>query len=105
MTKSKSKSELRLRLAGLLFAFLGSVNVWADGKVYAIHTNSLTCDYCAYDLEQKFLQMKGVTDFDVDIDGILFVKTDGSLKLPEATVKKMLLENGFDYKGMTEKTE
>jgi len=88
----------------LLLAIMASANARADGRVYAIRTNSLTCDYCAYDLEQKFLQMKGVTDFDVDIEEVLFVKTDNSLKLTEVVVKKMLLDNGFDYTSMTEKT-
>ncbi|MFV1984189.1 MAG: hypothetical protein ACC657_11665 [Thiohalomonadales bacterium] len=89
----------------MLTAFLVSATIWADDKIYSIRTNSLTCDFCAYDLEQKFLQMKGVKDFEVDLGGILFVKTDLSLKLDESFVKKLLLDNGFDYKGMTEKIE
>jgi len=96
---------MKLKFLILLITYLLSANIWADGKIYSIRTNSLTCDFCAYDLEQKFLQMKGVKDFEVDIDGILFVKTDISLKLDESFVKKLLLDNGFDYKGMTEKIE
>jgi len=93
------KWGLLLLLSGLMVA----VNAWADDKVHVIRTNPLTCDFCAYDLEQKFLHMKGVRDFDVDIDGLLFVTSDDSVKLTESLVKKILLDNGFDYKGMTEK--
>ncbi|GMR18219.1 MAG: hypothetical protein BMS9Abin33_0625 [Gammaproteobacteria bacterium] len=96
---------MRLKFLIILLAITASTNVWADGKVYVIRTNYLDCDYCAYDLEEKFLKMKGVKDFEVDLDGILFVKTDNSVKLTEPYVKKLLLDNGFDYKGMTVKTE
>ncbi len=78
---------------------------WAENRVYAVKTNSLTCDFCAYDLEEKFLKMKNVTEFDVDIDGILFIKTNMALQLETAFVKKILLDNGFDFNGMTESIE
>jgi copper chaperone CopZ len=87
----------------LLSSLMVAANTRADGRVYAIRTNPLSCDYCAYDLEQKFLHMQGVKDFEVDIDGVLFVTTDDSVKLTEPFVRKILLDNGFDYKGMTEK--
>ncbi|VAW90733.1 hypothetical protein MNBD_GAMMA21-1811 [hydrothermal vent metagenome] len=92
----------------LLFIMLTaslSLSAWAGGKVYVIQTSPLTCDFCAYDLELKFMGIEGVNEFDVDIDGIFYVKTDSSLKLDEARVKSLLLENGFDFKGMTEKAE
>jgi len=69
------------------------------------HSNPFTCDFCAYDLEQKFMKMKGVNGFDVNIDELFFIKKDGSLNLDEVHVKKMLLENGFDFKSMKEKVE
>lgn len=87
----------------LLFTMLTPIYAWADGKLYTIRTNSFDCEYCVYDLEQKFMKMKGVKGFDTDVDGLLFVKTDDSIKLDEAFVKKLLIENGFDYKGMMEK--
>ena len=92
----------------LLFILLATsvtLSAWAGDKVYVIQTSPLTCDFCAYDLEQKFMGIKGVHEFDVDIDGIFYVKTDESLQLDEAHVKSLLLENGFDFKGMTEKAE
>ncbi len=94
----------RLKILVTVLAITASTSIWAGGKVYTIRTNSFDCDYCVYDLEEKFLKMKGVKDFEVDIDGLLFVKTDGSANLTEAYVKKMLLDNGFDFKGMTVKT-
>lgn len=92
----------KLKYLILLFTMLSSSYVWAD-KIYAIRTNSFDCDFCAYDLELKFLKMKGVKEFDADIDGVLVVKTDNSVKFNEAVIKKLLLDNGFDYKGMTVK--
>ncbi len=87
----------------LLFTILISVSVWAEGRLYTIRTNSFDCEYCVYDLEQKFLKMKGVKEFDTDVDGVLFVKTDKTLKLNKVEIKNMLLDNGFDFNGMTEK--
>ncbi len=49
--------------------------------------------------------MKGVKDFEVDTDGVLLVTTDSSTTLSKAFVKKILLDNGFDYKGMTEQSD
>ncbi len=95
----------RLKYLIFLLGGIASANTWADGKIYAIHTNALDCDYCAYDLEQKFLRMKGIKDFEVDTDGVLLVTTDSSTTLSKAFVKKILLDNGFDYKGMTEQSD
>jgi len=89
----------------LLFTLFASVSVWADGKLYTIRTNSFDCEYCIYDLEKKITKMKGVKEFDSDVDGLLFIKADDTFKLDEAYVKKLLIDNGFDYKGMTEKKE
>jgi len=100
-----SLNQTTLRFLILLMAYSLSGNGWAENRFYTIHTNSLTCDFCAYDLEQQFLQMKGVKDFEVDIDGMLFVKTDIKLKFDEPFIKKILLDNGFDYNGMVEKIE
>ena len=95
----------KLNIFILLFTILAPVSTWADGKLYTIRTNSFDCEYCVYDLEQKFMNMKGVKEFDTDVDGLLFVKTDNSIKLDEVFIKKLLIENGFDYKGMMEQKE
>lgn len=95
----------KLKIIIPLFTMLIPLFAWADGKLYTIRTNSFDCDYCVYDLEQKLMKMKGVMAFDTDVDGLLFVKTDNSIKLDEAFIKKLLIDNGFDYKGMTEKKE
>lgn len=88
-----------------MFTLFASVSVWADGKLYTIRTDSFDCEYCIYDLEKKITKMKGVKEFDSDVDGLLFIKADDTFKLDEAYVKKLLIDNGFDYKGMTEKKE
>jgi len=93
----------RLKNLILLLPMLGSTSVWADGRLYTIRTNSFDCEYCVYDLEQKFTKMKGVIAFDTDVDGLLFIKTDNMITLDKAFVKDLLIENGFDFKGMTEK--
>ena len=43
-----------------------------------------------------------MADFEVDIDGIFFVHADETLVLDEARVRKMLIDHGFDYRGMKE---
>ena len=77
-------------LLSILLTTSVSLSTGAGGKVYLIQKNSLTCDFCAYDLEQKFIGIKGVNEFDVDIDGLFYVKTDIALKLDEARVKSLL---------------
>jgi copper chaperone CopZ len=95
----------KLKYVLLFLSLLASASIWAEGKLYTIRTNSFDCDYCVYDLEQKFIKMKGIKEFDTDVDGLLFIKTDNTIKLDKAFFKKMLIENGFDYIGMTEKKE
>ena len=90
------------RLVLLLVALLWIASAAAQGRIYEIYTNELTCDYCAWDLEQAFRRIPGVTDFEVDIDGILFVHADETLVLDEERIRKMLIDNGFDYRGMKE---
>ncbi len=94
-----------LKTITLLIVSFFSISAWAEGRVYTIRTNSLSCDFCAYDLEQKFLKMKGVKEFEIDIDGVFLIKTDNTLKFEESVIKKLLLDNGFDYNGMTEKIQ
>ena len=96
------RRQVKLRLVLLLVTMPWSAGVLAQGRVYEIYTNELTCDYCAWDLEQAFRKIPGVTDFDVDIDGILFVHAEETLVLDETRVRKMLIDNGFDYRGMKE---
>jgi len=96
------RRQVKSRLVLLPAALLWIAGAATQGRVYEIYTNELTCDYCAWDLEQAFRRISGVTDFEVDIDGILFVYVDDTLVLDEARVRKMLTDNGFDYRGMKE---
>ena len=74
--------------------------VFAGGTLYKIYTNRLDCDFCAYDVEQKIRKIKGVIDFEVDLDGVFLVTTAPGTRLSEPRIKKILLDDGFDYKGM-----
>ena len=98
-----SKHVKRLALTMVLAVIL-QTPVWADGTLYKIRTNRMDCDYCAYDVEQIFEKMEGIVDFEVDLDGVFLVKTAEGVKLTEPQVKKILLDAGFDYNGMTEES-
>ncbi len=91
----------RLALAMVLF-IVPQTAAWAGGTLYKIRTNRMDCDYCAYDVEQTFKKMEGIVDFEVDLDGVFVVKAAEGVRLTEPQVKKILLEAGFDYNGMTE---
>ncbi len=94
--------QVKLRLVLLPAAALDIHCLVKDAPTTEIYTNELTCDYCAWDLEQAFRRIPGVADFEVDIDGIFFVHADETLVLDEARVRKMLIDHGFDYRGMKE---
>ena len=66
----------RLKFLITVLAIMASANVWAGGKLYSIRTNSLDCDFCAYELEETFMKMKGVKDFEVDLEGILLIRSE-----------------------------
>lgn len=86
----------RLAMA-LLFVLFLPAPAYAGGTLYKIYTNRMDCDYCAYDVEQKFRKMKGVIEFEVDLDGVFLVTTAPGITLREPVIKKLMLDEGFDY--------
>ena len=93
----------RRRVLGLVFVSgLSLAPAWAGGTLYKVRTNSMDCDYCAYDVQETFEQMKGVVDFEVDPEGVFFIKTAPGTRFAREQLKKILLDAGFDFKGMSE---
>ncbi len=92
---------LKQLILTMLLLLLLPGSLLAGGTLYKIYTNRMDCDYCAYDVEEKIRKIKGVVDFEVDIDGVFLVTTAEGVKLGKPAMKKLLLDNGFDYKGMT----
>ncbi len=90
----------RATVAGAVLAAAG-VAVAAGGHRYAVRTNPLTCDYCAYDLEQALRRLPSVTGVEIDLDGIVYLQAPPG-RVPDATViRDLMLERGFEFRGMT----
>ncbi len=73
-----------------------------NGHRYAIRTNPMTCDYCAYDLEQALLRLPSVSGVEIDIDGVIYVTTTPGHVLSADRIKALVLDHGFDFHAMTE---
>lgn len=83
-----------------LALLLVSVASWAEGTLYAIRVDGLACPYCAYGIEKKFNEIKGVKFLDMDLnEGIVTVRTF-DVTLDEEQLKKLFQDAGFTYRSM-----
>jgi mercuric ion binding protein len=72
-------------------------------RQYAIRADGMACAYCAYGIEKKFKNIKGVRGVDFDLqEGLVKVSMDCSAALGEDTVRKLLAESGFTFRSLKE---
>ncbi len=84
-------------LSILLFGSV-SYSVLAETRVYSIRVDGLACPYCAYGIEKKLNEIKGVKFLNMDLDkGIVTVETD-NVKLEDAQLKQLFQDSGFTYR-------
>lgn len=82
------------------FIFIASVaqSALAETRVYSIRVDGLACPYCAYGIEKKLNEIKGVKFMDMDLDkGIVTVETT-DVKLEDAQLEKLFQDSGFTYR-------
>jgi len=85
----------------LLLSFTHSA--FAETTVYSIRVDGLACPYCAYGIEKKLNELKGVKFIDMNLDkGIVTVETY-DVKLNDPQLKQLFQDSGFTYRSKQEK--
>lgn len=68
-----------------------------------VKVNGLVCDFCAQALEKVFGEEATVDGVDVNLDDkVVVVNYKGDEKLPEARLKTLIENAGYDMVGMTD---
>lgn len=85
-------------------ALLWASGSWAASMQYTMRVDGLACPYCAYGIEKKLNQIKGVEHVDVDLKkGIVIVDVAKGVKLQPEQMKKLFKDAGFTYRSMEQK--
>ena len=94
------RNILRTLIMGLLLSL--SFVIQAETILYTIRVDGLACPYCAYGIEKKLNQLKGVKFLDIDLEkGIVSVQTEG-VKLSDEQLKQLFEDSGFSYRSKQE---
>lgn len=84
---------------------LWSLAALAAGTQYVMRVDGLACPYCAYGIEKKLNQIKGVENIDVDLDkGLVTVNVREGVELTEPQMDQLFKDAGFTYRSMTKHT-
>ena len=94
MTKILQRTGLILAL--MLFA----ATAFAEPQIYKLQIDGLACPFCAFGIEKKLSEIKGVDQLETDIKAgvILLTMKDGVL-LDETAAKKAVDRAGFTLRG------
>lgn len=77
------------------------MNTLAAESTYEIRVDGLACPYCAYGIEKKMNEMKGVKFIDMDLDkGVVTAKTDDGVTLQEKPMIQLFKDSGFTFRSM-----
>ncbi|MCG8093442.1 MAG: heavy-metal-associated domain-containing protein [Candidatus Thiodiazotropha endolucinida] len=80
---------------------LWSIAALAAGTQYVMRVDGLACPYCAYGVEKKLKQIKGVEKIDVDLDkGLVTVNVGEGVELTEPQMVQLFKDAGFTYRSM-----
>ena len=78
-------------------------NALAETTVYSIRVDGLACPYCAYGIEKKLNEIKGVKFIDMDLDKGLVIVEAHDVKLEESQLKQLFEDSGFTYRSKQER--
>lgn len=68
---------------------------WAD-ETYRLRVDGLACPFCAYGVEKKLKNTKGVVGVDIHInDGVVIVTVADGAQFDEARARQIMEEAGF----------
>ncbi|VAW60949.1 hypothetical protein MNBD_GAMMA10-250 [hydrothermal vent metagenome] len=92
------KKLIRTGLASILLSLSFAQSSFGETTRYSIRVDGLACPYCAYGIEKKLNEIKGVKFIDMNLDkGIVSVEaTDVVLQDPQ--LKQLFQDAGFTYR-------
>ncbi len=97
MTRIRRRPMLALSL------LLISAAAVAGPKAYQVSVSGLSCPFCAYGIEKKLHQIKGVERLTTDVrSGTITVVMAEGATLDEATAKRAVQAAGFTLEGFKE---
>jgi len=92
-------------LASILLALSFTQSAFGETTTYSIRVDGLACPYCAYGIEKKLNEIKGVKFIDMNLDkGIVTVEAY-DVKLQDPQLKQLFQDAGFTYRSKQEKSE
>lgn len=83
----------------LLTTLLVTTAVWAQGLVYQVGVDGLSCPFCAYGIEKQLNKLQGTKQVEVDIaNGQVVVSMDEGKTLEKAQVIEAIKKSGFSMR-------
>jgi mercuric ion binding protein len=92
-------------LSSIILILLLNSNASAETTVYSIRVDGLACPYCAYGIEKKLNQIKGVKFLDMDLDKGLVSVEAKDVKLEDAQLEQLFKDSGFTYRSKQESSK
>ena len=81
----------------ILSLALGLIPFAAHAETEKITVNGMVCAFCAAGIEKSFGELSAVDKTIVDLDNrLVTVITKDGQKLDDATIEKIIKDNGFD---------
>lgn len=91
----------------LLFSTLLAVNsAWAQGLVYQVGVDGLSCPFCAYGIEKQLTKLEGVKQVKVNtaIRQVVVSMSEGKI-LDRAQVEEAVKKSGFTMRSFEQSQE
>ncbi len=99
------KKPILNTLSSIILILLLNSNASAETTVYSIRVDGLACPYCAYGIEKKLNQIKGVKFLDMDLDKGLVSVEAKDVKLEDAQLEQLFKDSGFTYRSKQESSK
>lgn len=88
----------------LIAIFFAAFNMNAQTDAFSVRVEGLGCPFCAYGLEKKFKDVKGIKDLKIEIkSGIMTFNAPSANNMPLAEVDTRVSKAGYTAKEMSVK--
>ncbi|GAB4300662.1 MAG: hypothetical protein Kow0098_28230 [Ignavibacteriaceae bacterium] len=80
----------------LLIILFGSIILEAQTNEIKVRIDGLSCPFCAYTLEKKFIEIEAVEKLNINFDeGIMYLVIKEGENFPDELIKEKVEESGF----------
>ncbi len=91
-----------LRIAAFATVLVLPVTASAAKKQYQLLVDGLACPFCAYGIEKKLTQTKGLENIDIDINaGTVTVTMAKGVSMSKAQASRIVKDSGFTLRAFT----